>query len=118
MKNNTLKYCLYYKGEEISPYNYDTPENSFWYLERQYWIDPSFNNKESHELFEGMASKYISEHPNEKNFMTSSGAFRGRGAGASAGLPTAITDMISSLAGIFSFSRITSASRIPMISVS
>ncbi len=71
MENNTLKYCLYYNGEEISPYNLGTPENSFWYLERQYWTTPSFNNKESHKLFEGMASKYISEHPNEKNFMTS-----------------------------------------------
>ena len=54
----------------------------------------------------------------QKKRITSSGAFRGRGAGASAAFPTAITDMISSFSGMLSFSRIAPASRMPMIRVS
>ena len=68
------KFCKYYKGEEKSPYEYGTPENSFWEFEKQYW---KFHNKDSssyefdHQDFEDRARDYIASNKDKKNFMTS-----------------------------------------------
>jgi hypothetical protein len=67
MNKKYLKFCLYYKGEEKSPFEDYSNESIFWDFERMFihdLCDPV--------IYEKMALDYIKRHPRKKNFITSS----------------------------------------------
>lgn len=80
-KNGKYKFCKYYKGEEKCPYEYGTPELSFWHFEEQYWNFISHRNSYEfdHKIFEDRARRYIEENKDKKNFMTSDAPIEQKG---------------------------------------
>lgn len=77
-KNGKYKFCKYYKEEEKSPYEYGTPENSFWFFERMYW-ELECNSPSLHNEFEDEARTYIKENRDKENFMTSDAPIEQKG---------------------------------------
>jgi hypothetical protein len=75
------KFCKYYKGEEKSPYEYGTPEHSFWELEKQYWKFHGHTDSYefNHQQFEDEARAYIEANKDKKNFMTSDAPIEQKG---------------------------------------
>lgn len=81
-KNGRYKFCKYYKGEEQCPYEYGTPELSFWYFEKDYWEtfdDGLYTYRFDHRYFEERARTYIKENKDKKNFMTSDAPIEQKG---------------------------------------
>ena len=80
-KNGKYKFCKYYKGEKEPPYEYGTPEFSFWSLEKQYWEPQKHRDSYvfNHQQFEDEARAYIEANKVEKNFMTSDAPIEQKG---------------------------------------
>ena len=75
------KFCKYYKGEEKSPYESGTSENTFWHLEENYWNleDPRNSSFCDHKSFEDEARNYIASNKDKENFMTSDAPIEQKG---------------------------------------
>ena len=68
-RDELLIFCKYYKGELASPYERDSVEGLFWFLERMY-VDNSIRSEGFRLGWIHEAENYIAVHPNERNILT------------------------------------------------
>ena len=69
-REELLRHCNYYKGEDESPFEHGTKEGVFWYIESMY-VRNAESSREFHEGWVEHAEYYIKRHPNERNRLTS-----------------------------------------------
>ncbi len=71
-REELIKYCRYYKGEEDCPFERNTNKSRFWHMEKNYVISRSRLGRECRtEGWENEAKKYIKNYPQAKNILTS-----------------------------------------------
>ena len=68
-REELFSFCKYYKGELESPYERDSVEGLFWFLERMY-VDNSIRSDGFRLDWIQYAENYIVAHPNERNILT------------------------------------------------
>ena len=68
-KNDLLKYCRYYNGEEQSPYEDCSNKSIFWEAEKTY-VHNALRSKNFHSEWVKEAENYIKNSPNEENVLT------------------------------------------------
>ena len=64
-----LSFCKYYKGEVASPYERDSVEGLFWFLEQMY-VGNAIDIEEFRLGWIQYAENYIATHPNVCNVLT------------------------------------------------
>ena len=68
-RDELLSFCKYYKGELESPYERDSVEGLFWFLERMY-VDNAIRSEGFRPGWIHEAENYIVLHPDECNILT------------------------------------------------
>ncbi|MCD7721306.1 MAG: hypothetical protein LUI09_03660 [Prevotellaceae bacterium] len=68
-KEELLKYCRYYKGEEKCPFKEGDNRGFFWYAEKDY-LKMAERGEDCPKSFEARVQRYLDTCPDKKNIYT------------------------------------------------